>query len=99
MREPLESSIPASRTLKDIVSPVVGKLVSVVGEQGACCISGAIQHLAGMKNSDFFVAINKDRDAPIGEVADVLVVADVMRFVPALTARLRCIDDTLIYAR
>lgn len=55
----------------------------------ACGISGAIQHIAGMKRSDFIVAINKDRDAPIGEVADVLVVADVIQFVHALTARLR----------
>lgn len=55
----------------------------------ACGISGAIQHLAGMKKSDFVVAINKDRDAPIGEVADVLVVADVMQFVSALTAKLQ----------
>jgi len=54
----------------------------------ACGISGAIQHLAGMKKSEFVVAINTDKDAPIGEVADVLVVADVKQFVPALTARL-----------
>lgn len=54
----------------------------------ACGISGAIQHLAGMKKSDFVVAINTDADAPIGEVADVLVVADLKQFLPAFTASL-----------
>jgi electron transfer flavoprotein alpha subunit len=55
----------------------------------ACGISGAIQHVAGMRKADFVVAINKDKDAPIGEVADVLVVADVMRFIPALVERMQ----------
>lgn len=54
----------------------------------ACGISGSIQHIAGMKKSDFIVAINKDKDAPIGEVANVLIVADLMQFLPALAARL-----------
>lgn len=55
----------------------------------ACGVSGAIQHLAGMKKSDFIVAINKDKDAPIGEIADVLIIADVMQFVPALTEKIK----------
>ena len=57
----------------------------------ACGISGAIQHLAGMKKSEFVVAINTDRDAPIGEVADVLVVADLKTFIPVLTEKINAL--------
>jgi electron transfer flavoprotein alpha subunit len=57
----------------------------------ACGISGAIQHLAGMKKSEFIVAVNTDKDAPIGEVADVFVVADVKQFLPVLTEKVKAL--------
>ncbi len=57
----------------------------------ACGISGAIQHLAGMKKAEFVVAVNTDKDAPIGELADVLVVADLRQFVPILTEKLHAL--------
>jgi electron transfer flavoprotein alpha subunit len=55
----------------------------------ACGISGAIQHLVGMQDSEVVIAINRDKDAPIFEVATYGIVGDLFTVIPAITARIR----------
>ena len=55
----------------------------------ACGVSGATQHVSGMTGSGYVVAINKDEDAPIFDVADVGIVGDVMKVLPAMIEEIR----------
>jgi electron transfer flavoprotein alpha subunit len=95
LADAIGGSVGATRRVVDEEWIEVDRQVGLTGKTVrpklyiACGISGAIQHTMGMKDAKAIVAINTDRNAPIFKMADVGVVADVLKVLPVLTARLR----------
>lgn len=95
LAEVLDAEVSASRAMVDAGLVPQERQVGQTGKTVrpdiyfALGISGAIQHLAGMEESEYIIAINKDKYAPMMNVADLAIVGDIRQIVPLLTSKLQ----------